>query len=52
MGTTVIGGVLAGIFIGVFFIPVIFYVVEQWSGARKARQAAGVPLAPAPAEGD
>jgi HAE1 family hydrophobic/amphiphilic exporter-1 len=54
MGTTVIGGMLAGIFIGVLFIPVLFYVVERWSGAGKAAQEpTGVPLtAPAPAEGD
>jgi len=35
MGTTVIGGMLAASFIGVFFIPVVFYVVEKWSGAGK-----------------
>src|ERR1700734_243333 len=33
MGTTVIGGMLAASFIGIFFIPVVFYVVEKWSGA-------------------
>jgi len=36
MGTTVIGGMLAASLIGVFFIPVVFYVVEKWSGAGKA----------------
>jgi HAE1 family hydrophobic/amphiphilic exporter-1 len=43
MGTTVIGGMLAGILIGVLFIPVIFYVVEKWSGAGRERQPAGQP---------
>jgi HAE1 family hydrophobic/amphiphilic exporter-1 len=33
MGTTVIGGMLAASLLGVFFIPVVFYVVEKWSGA-------------------
>ena len=36
MGTTVIGGMLAASFIGIFFIPVIFYLVEKVSGAGKA----------------
>jgi len=31
MGTTVIGGMLAGSAIGIFFIPAIFYVVEKLS---------------------
>ncbi len=51
MGTTVIGGMLAGIFIGVFFIPVVFYVVEKWSGAGKEGQAV-LQQRPAPAEGN
>ena len=37
MGTTVIGGMLAASFIGIFFIPPIFYLVEKFSGAGKAR---------------
>src|SRR6202171_5137737 len=49
MGTTVIGGMLAASFIGVFFIPVVFYVVEKWSGAGK--QAVLQPR-PTPAEGN
>ena len=52
MGTTVIGGMLAASLIGVFFIPVVFYVVEKWSGAGKERQQAALPQRPAPAEGD
>ena len=35
MGTAVIGGMLAASAIGIFFIPVIFYVVEKLSGARR-----------------
>ena len=49
MGTTVIGGMLAASFIGVFFIPVVFYVVEKWSGAGK--QPVLQPR-PTPAEGN
>jgi HAE1 family hydrophobic/amphiphilic exporter-1 len=52
MGTTVIGGMLAGIFIGVFFIPVVFYVVEKWSGAGKERQQAALQQRSTPAEAD
>jgi len=52
MGTTVIGGMLAASLIGVFFIPVVFYVVEKWFGAGKERQQAALPQRPAPAEGD
>jgi HAE1 family hydrophobic/amphiphilic exporter-1 len=49
MGTTVIGGMLAASIIGVFFIPVVFYVVERLSGAgRERRQAAEITVA----EGD
>jgi hydrophobic/amphiphilic exporter-1 (mainly G- bacteria), HAE1 family len=53
MGTTVIGGMLAASFIGVFFIPVVFYVVEKWSGAGKERQQAVLQQPrPTPAEGN
>jgi HAE1 family hydrophobic/amphiphilic exporter-1 len=48
MGTAVIGGMLAASALGIFFIPVIFYVVEKLSGAR--RHVTG--LNPAPAQGD
>ena len=33
MGTTVIGGMLAASFIGIFIIPSAFYIVEKLSGA-------------------
>ncbi|MGH9744899.1 MAG: efflux RND transporter permease subunit [Candidatus Acidiferrales bacterium] len=52
MGTTVIGGMLAASFIGVFLIPAIFCLVEKWSGAGKEPAAAGLSATPAPQEGD
>jgi HAE1 family hydrophobic/amphiphilic exporter-1 len=52
MGTTVIGGMLAGCAIGIFFIPAIFYLVEKWSGAGKEHVSGALPATPAPAEGD
>jgi HAE1 family hydrophobic/amphiphilic exporter-1 len=51
MGTTVIGGMLAASLIGVFFIPVVFYVVEKWSGAGKEGRPVLQPR-PTPAEGN
>jgi hydrophobic/amphiphilic exporter-1 (mainly G- bacteria), HAE1 family len=52
MGTTVIGGMTAASVIGIFFVPVIFYLVEKWSGAGKEHASGALPAAPAPAEGD
>jgi hydrophobic/amphiphilic exporter-1 (mainly G- bacteria), HAE1 family len=52
MGTTVIGGMLAASLIGVFFIPVVFYVVERWSGAGKERQQSALSPKISPAEGN
>jgi HAE1 family hydrophobic/amphiphilic exporter-1 len=52
MGTTVIGGMLAASLIGIFFVPVIFYVVEKVSGARREPAPALTPQRPAAAEGD
>jgi len=51
IGTTVIGGMLAETFIGRFFVPAIFYVVEKFSGAEQRK---ALPLAPgeAPSLGD
>jgi HAE1 family hydrophobic/amphiphilic exporter-1 len=51
MGTAVIGGMLAETFIGRFFVPAIFYVVERISGAARQKSAALVP-APTVGEGD
>ncbi len=51
MGTTVIGGMLAASLIGVFFIPVVFYVVEKWSGAARRTQPTLTPgISPAPGD--
>ncbi|HEX8894679.1 MAG TPA: efflux RND transporter permease subunit, partial [Terriglobales bacterium] len=51
MGTAVIGGMIAETFIGRFFVPAIFYVVEKFSGADRRR---ALPLVPAqaPNQGD
>src|SRR6202451_2375528 len=48
MGTAVIGGMIAETFIGRFFVPAIFYVVEKFSGAERSR---ALPLTPAEAPG-
>ena len=52
MGTTVIGGMLAASFIGIFFVPAIFYLVEKWSGASQELAPGTTPGTTAPAEGD
>ncbi len=52
MGTTVIGGMLAASFIGVFFVPAIFCIVERWSGAGKESVSGALPATPSPAPGD
>ena len=51
IGTTVIGGMVAETFIGRFFVPAIFYVVEKFSGAEK-RKALPLTSAEAPSLGD
>src|SRR5246500_5555451 len=51
MGTVVIGGMLAASLIGIFFIPAMFYLVEEWSGAGKQRQLLAATEG-APAEAD
>jgi hydrophobe/amphiphile efflux-1 (HAE1) family protein len=51
MGTAVIGGMVAETFIGRFFVPAIFYVVERVSGAARKKSAGLVP-AETPGEGD
>ncbi|HWY56697.1 MAG TPA: multidrug efflux RND transporter permease subunit [Terriglobales bacterium] len=51
MGTAVIGGMVAETFIGRFFVPAIFYVVEKISGAERRRALALTP-AEAPGQGD
>jgi HAE1 family hydrophobic/amphiphilic exporter-1 len=52
MGTTVIGGMLAASLLGVFFIPVVFYVVEKWSGAVRGTPPALAEPGISPAPGD
>src|SRR5206468_11298716 len=52
MGTAVIGGMLASSVIGIFFIPVIFYLVERFMGGAREQARGILPSAPAPAEGD
>jgi hydrophobic/amphiphilic exporter-1 (mainly G- bacteria), HAE1 family len=57
MGTTVIGGMLAASFIGIFIIPSAFYIVEKFSGAATTPQnlAPGnlrIDPPPTPAQGD
>src|SRR5438067_7038254 len=47
MGTAVIGGMLAASVIGIFFIPVIFYLVEKFMAGARERGPAMLP-----AEGD
>ncbi len=51
MGTAVIGGMIAETFIGRFFVPAIFYVVEKVSGAER-RKALPFTPAEAPGQGD
>jgi HAE1 family hydrophobic/amphiphilic exporter-1 len=51
MGTTVIGGMLAASFIGIFIIPSAFYLVEKLSGTAVPQNLAITPP-PTPAQGD
>jgi hydrophobic/amphiphilic exporter-1 (mainly G- bacteria), HAE1 family len=43
MGPAVIGGMVAETFIGIFFVPAIFYFVERWSPGDRARVTAPAP---------
>jgi len=49
MGFTVIGGMCAASFLGVFLIPVLYYLVEKISGGKPA-PAKAPPAPPPPAE--
>jgi HAE1 family hydrophobic/amphiphilic exporter-1 len=51
MGTTVIGGMTAASALGIFTVPAIFYLVERWSAAARARLLAPVSQDGAIAEG-
>ncbi len=52
MGTTVIGGMLAASFVGIFIIPSAFYIVEKLSGGAAAPHNLAVIPPPSPAPGD
>ena len=51
MGTTVIGGMTAASFLGIFLIPAVFYLVERFSSAPKPRPEL-IGGTPVPAQGD
>jgi HAE1 family hydrophobic/amphiphilic exporter-1 len=50
MGTTVIGGMLAASALGIFFVPAVFCVVENFSKAER-KNVSPANVMPAPAEG-
>jgi HAE1 family hydrophobic/amphiphilic exporter-1 len=52
IGTTVIGGMLAETFIGRFFVPAIFVLVEKLSPTARIAPNAGPEPLPSPAQGD
>jgi hydrophobic/amphiphilic exporter-1 (mainly G- bacteria), HAE1 family len=52
IGTTVIGGMLAETFIGRFFVPAIFVLVEKLSPTARIARSAGPEPLPSPAQGD
>ncbi len=52
IGTTVIGGMVAASFLGIFLVPAIFYVVEKLSGAGKTQSPALGAERPLAGEGD
>jgi hydrophobic/amphiphilic exporter-1 (mainly G- bacteria), HAE1 family len=51
LGTTVIGGMVAETFIGRFFVPAIFYLVEKWSASARQRLVTASSQQTVPAEG-
>jgi len=52
IGTTVIGGMVAASFLGIFLVPAIFFVVERLSGAGKIQKPALGTERPLPEAGD
>jgi len=54
MGTAVISGMVTATGIAIFIIPMLFVLVERWSGSekRRAEGQAGPPAAPAPPQPD
>jgi HAE1 family hydrophobic/amphiphilic exporter-1 len=47
MGYVVIGGMLAASFLGVFLIPVLFYIVEKLTGGKTQAKKLAEPASPA-----
>jgi HAE1 family hydrophobic/amphiphilic exporter-1 len=48
MGYVVIGGMLAASFIAIFLIPVLYYLVERFTGGKKKPVPASVPVGTTP----
>ncbi len=48
IGTGVLGGMIVGTLLGIFFIPLFFVVVERLFAGRKRRTPATMPAAGAP----
>src|SRR5260370_35659904 len=51
MGTTAIGGIVAGTFIAIFIIPALFVLVERLANRRGAAHSPALPQ-PSPAQSD
>jgi HAE1 family hydrophobic/amphiphilic exporter-1 len=47
MGYVVIGGMLAASFMGIFLIPVLFYIVEKLTGGKTQTKKPAEPATPA-----
>ncbi len=53
IGTGVLGGMIVGAFLGVFFIPLFFVVVQKWVGRHgRAHRQSKRPVATGPGNGD
>jgi len=50
MGTAVISGMLAATVIAIFIIPMLFVLVERWSGAESRRRKGSAAAPPGPQE--
>ena len=51
MGTTVISGMVAATVIAIFLIPVLFVLVERWSGGEKKHEEGGAGALPGAPDG-
>jgi len=47
MSFVVIGGMLAASFMAVFLIPILFYIVEKFTGGKTQAKKPAEPAAPA-----